>query len=168
MPSDKKLSDLEYNVFKSGIDDDRDNSVNKMNMGCMTLVCGIIVTILIVVVIAGFMQIGRNGPAPHCAEPGCSRSVKPGSNYCWLHSASSTKHSGGKSNGSSDGGSSGSGNVIGGGSSDKKTNGKYDSYDGSGSIYGGGSDNTSKDSSRSSSAAAAQARQQEQRAAQVR
>lgn len=140
MPSKKKISDLEYNVFNGGRNtSDTDDFINEQNRGCVTVLGGIIVTVLILVIVLGFMQIGRNGPAPNCAAPGCSNRLKAGSNYCWLHSKSVTKHRRNeKNNSSSDSSNSGTdgGSVID-GASDKKTEGKSDSYSSSGSTYSG-------------------------------
>ncbi len=85
----KRLKDLEYNVYKANSEDTNINFNN--NSGCMTLLAGLVITILVCVVIMGAMQIGRNGPALTCAAQGCSNRVKTGSKYCWLHSANSTK-----------------------------------------------------------------------------
>ncbi len=121
MPSKKKISDLEYNVFGHNNENEQDTFVNPKNSGCMTMLAGLIVTILVVVTLVGLAQVGRNGPSPTCAEPGCSNKLKPGSNYCWLHSGSSTRQSKG-SGSSSD--SSNDGSLIGGGSSSKDSESK--------------------------------------------
>ena len=109
MPSDKRLKDLEYNVFKKDMDSNNtpDNFIGTNDKGCLTLLGTIIVFIVVVVFIIGFTQVGKNGPALTCAAPGCSNRLKPGSNYCWLHSSQAkTKRSSSSSSGSASGGSS--------------------------------------------------------------
>lgn len=122
MPSKKKISDLEYNVFGHNNDNEQEGLINPKDTGCMTMLAGIIVTILVVVMLVGLAQVGRNGPSPTCAEPGCSNKLKPGGNYCWLHSGSSTGGSRGGT--SSSGSSSNDGSLIGGGSSSKESSSK--------------------------------------------
>lgn len=85
----RKLKDLEYNVYNANSEGDNMNFNN--NSGCMTLLAGLIITVIVCFVIVGAMQVGKNGPALTCATPGCSSRVKTGSRYCWLHSAKSTK-----------------------------------------------------------------------------
>lgn len=174
MPSKKRIKEIEHNVFKNETDSGLGNFTEKTNAVCVTLIGGIIVTILIFVIAAGGMQIGKGRPAHTCAALGCGKTVKSGSNYCWLHSATYPKRRNNKKDidfyDSKD-----SGSVTNGGGSDKKTEaksaGSYGSiYDGmedsengsgnaygsgsggaSGSIYGGSSDIGSGSSSGSSS-----------------
>ncbi len=154
MPSKKRIKEIEYNVFESeldsNLDSNLDNSIDKTNAGCVTLIGGIIVTILIFVMVMGVFQIGKGSPAHTCAALGCSKVVKSGSNYCWLHSATYSKRRNNKkdidSHDSKDGGS-----VINGEGYDKNTeaksagsygsiyDGMEDSENGSGSTYGSGS-----------------------------
>lgn len=121
MPSNKRLKDLEYNVFKKDMDSNNtpDNIIGTKDSGCLTTLGAIIVFIVVIVCIVGFMQVGKNGPSLTCAAPGCSNRLKPGSNYCWLHSnQSNTKRStSGSSSSSSSSSSLGNGSVIGGSSS---------------------------------------------------
>lgn len=146
----KKLKDLEYNVFKNGSDRGEENHLMNKNTGCMTLVIGIILTIIIIVVITGMGQLGKNGPKATCAEIGCSNRPRAGSNYCWLHSStgkSNKKRSSGTDTNKRGSDKSG-GSVIGGSSSEEKENsgttrnssgekGPYSGY--TGSSGGGGS-----------------------------
>lgn len=85
----RKLKDLEYNVYNANSAGD-DMQFNNHG-GCMTLLAGIAITIIVCFVIIGAMQVGSNGPSLTCATAGCSNRVKTGSRYCWLHSAKSTK-----------------------------------------------------------------------------
>ncbi len=97
MPSRRKLEDLEYNVFRKHTESgSAGNDGEFHDAGCLTILAGIIVTVIVLVAIVGFMQIGRNGPSAHCAAPGCSNRPKPGGNYCWLHSSSYSSRGGGK------------------------------------------------------------------------
>ena len=96
MPSRKKLEDIEYNVFNRQSSSGGDNDGGVHDSGCLTILAGIIVTVIVLVAVVGFMQIGRNGPSAHCAAPGCSNKPKPGGSYCWLHSSSYNARGGSK------------------------------------------------------------------------
>lgn len=113
MPSRKKIEDLEYNVFRHKMSDSGTGTdISKMyNSGCLTILAGIVVTMIIIVVLIGLMQIGRNPPSASCAAKGCSNKPKPGSSYCWVHSPSHNSQSG-SSMGISQGSGSGSGSLI--------------------------------------------------------
>lgn len=154
MPSKKRIKEIEYNVFRSELDDNSGNPISNANAGCVTLIGGIIVTILIFIMVARVLQVGKGSPAHTCAALGCSKAVKSGSNYCWLHSATYSKRRNNKKDIDSydnrDGGS-----VINGGGSDKKTEAKsassygkiYDGMDESDSTYGSSSGSGSGSSS---------------------
>lgn len=149
MPSNKRLKDLEYNVFKKDLDSNNtpDNIIGTKDSGCLTSLGAIIVLIVVIVCIIGFMQVGKNGPTLTCAAPGCSNRLKPGSNYCWLHSTQSNtrRSTSGSSSSSSSSSSSGNGSVIGGSSSSGETKTRS-------KIWGGaGNDKSNKSSSSSSS-----------------
>lgn len=88
MPSKKKLEDLEYNVFKKDSGEDTDNNFWGSGSGCVPVLGGVILTIILIVVMVSFMQVGKVGPSSYCAVSGCSNKPRPGSRYCWLHSAS--------------------------------------------------------------------------------
>ena len=96
MPSRKKLEDIEYNVFRKHSQHGGDDGDGIHDAGCLTILAGIIVTVIVLVAVVGFLQIGRNSPTAHCAAPGCSNKPKPGGSYCWLHSSSYNAHGGGK------------------------------------------------------------------------
>lgn len=152
MPSDKRLKDLEYNVFRKDMDNkSSDNIIGTNDKGCLTLLGTILVFIVVVVCIIGFTQVGKNGPALTCAAPGCSNRLKPGSNYCWLHSSSSTgsRKSGGGSASSSS--SSGSGSVIGGSSSASEPKKRNKIWNGEGNNKSNKSSSSSSSSSGGSS-----------------
>ena len=90
MPSRKKLKELEYNVYKKNDKDSSDNQFWGGNSGCVSVLGGVIITIVLIVILMSFMQIGKVGPSAYCAVSGCSNKPRPGSRYCWLHSASNT------------------------------------------------------------------------------
>ena len=97
MPSRKKLEDLEYNVFRRHSDSGGAGDDGEFGgTGCLTILAGIIVTVIVLVAVVGFLQIGRNSPSAHCAVLGCSNKPKPGSSYCWLHSSSYSSRGGSK------------------------------------------------------------------------
>lgn len=86
---DKRLKDLEYNVYNGSSDSDNGGQFN--NSGCLTLIAGIVITFIVCFVIAGAFQMSKNGPSLTCAYTGCSNKIKAGSTYCWLHSSKNTK-----------------------------------------------------------------------------
>lgn len=85
----RRLKDLEYNVYNSN--PDGNNTETNNNSGCITLLAGLAITVIVCFVIMCAMQVGRNGPSLTCATAGCNNRVKTGSTYCWLHSPKSTK-----------------------------------------------------------------------------
>lgn len=156
MPSNKRLKDLEYNVFKKDLDSNNtpDNIIGTKDSGCLTSLGAIIVLIVVIVCIIGFMQVGKNGPALTCAAPGCSNRLKPGSNYCWLHSTQSNTRrstSGSSSSGSSSSSSSGNGSVIGGSSSSSEPKKRNKIWNGEGNNKSSSSSGSSASSSGGSS-----------------
>lgn len=156
MPSNKRLKDLEYNVFKKDLDSNNtpDNIIGTKDSGCLTSLGAIIVLIVVIVCIIGFMQVGKNGPALTCAAPGCSNRLKPGSNYCWLHSTQSNTRrstSGSSSSGSSSSSSSGNGSVIGGSSSSSEPKKRNKIWNGEGNNKSSSSSGSSSSSSGGSS-----------------
>ncbi|MBQ3463166.1 MAG: hypothetical protein IJH36_08665 [Clostridia bacterium] len=85
----ENFNELEYNVFKN----DNNNTDNQFwggGGGCVSVLGGVIITIILIVIITSFIQIGKVGPSAYCAVSGCSNKPRPGSRYCWLHSASNT------------------------------------------------------------------------------
>lgn len=150
MPSDKRLKDLEYNVFKKDMSNIPSGGLTETNdKGCLGLMATVVVFIIVVVCVIGFTQVGRNGPGLTCAAPGCRNHLKPSSNYCWLHSSNTnTRRSTYKD--SSSGKSGGSGSVIGGSSSEVKEKRKK-IWEGEGNAKGNKSGSSSSSSSSSSS-----------------
>lgn len=87
MSSRKKIEDLEYNVYKKHLSG-TEYATESFDSGCFSVFAAVIVLIVIIAGIIAFMQINKNGPSPSCATLGCTNKVRPGSNYCWLHSSS--------------------------------------------------------------------------------
>ena len=59
MPSRKKLEDIEYNVFRKHSQHGGDDGDGIHDAGCLTILAGIIVTVIVLVAVVGFMQLGR-------------------------------------------------------------------------------------------------------------
>lgn len=85
----KKIEEIEYNVMNGGFDKNGGSLHGAENSGCAAAVLGIIIIAVICFFAFGFAHRGNGGPDICCAEKGCSRAVRAGSNYCWLHSGSS-------------------------------------------------------------------------------
>ncbi len=87
--NDKKIKDIEYNVMNSGFDKKEGGNYGGGNSGCVAVVVGIIIIAAICLLAFGLMNHSGGASKAYCAEKGCSRPVKSGSNYCWLHSGGS-------------------------------------------------------------------------------